>query len=120
MEKYRSVRRSKNFTRVKSKDLCSGPSKLCQALNITKDSLNSVDMVTSDHFFVVKNVAYSEDDIVTCERIGIEGYGEESASLLYRFYVKNNKNVSVLKKGNRKRKLLEKVQILSYSKKKKR
>lgn len=120
MEKYRSIRRSKNSIRVKSKDLCSGPSKLCQALNITKDSLNSVDMVTSDHFFVVKNVAYSEDDIVTCERIGIEGYGEESASLPYRFYVKNNKNVSVLKKGNRKRKLLEKVQSLSYSKKKKR
>ena len=120
MKKYRSVRRTKNSKTLKSKDLCSGPSKLCQALNITKDSLNSVDMVTSDTFFVVDNVNYSEDDIVTCERIGIEGYGEECASLPYRFYVKNNNNVSVLKKDNRKRKLSDKIQSLSDSKKKKR
>ena len=119
MEKYRSVRRTKNSATVKSKDLCSGPSKLCQALNITKDNLNSVDMVTADDFFVVNNVAYSEDYIVACERIGIEGYGEKSASLPYRFYVKNNKNVSVLKKNNRKRKRLDKIQSLSYSKTKK-
>ena len=59
---------------VKSKDLCSGPSKLCQALNITKDSLNLVDMVTSYYFFVVENKSYSEEDIVTCKRIRIEGY----------------------------------------------
>ena len=59
---------------MKSKDLCSNPSKICQALNITKDSLNPVDMVTSDYFFIVDNMSYSEDDIVTCTRIGIEGY----------------------------------------------
>ena len=57
-----------------SKDLCSDPSKLYQALNITKDSLNPVDMVTSYYFFVVDNESYSEDDIVTCTSIRIEGY----------------------------------------------
>ena len=105
---------------VTSKDLCSDPSKLCQALNITKDSLNPVDMVTSYCFFVVDNESYSEDDIVTCTSIRIEGYWEESVLLPYRFYVKNNKNVSVLKKGNRKRKLLDKTKSLSYSKREKR
>ena len=37
---------------MKSKDLCSGPSKLCQALSITKQMFNEIDMVTSDEFFV--------------------------------------------------------------------
>ena len=39
-------------TNMKTKDLCSGPSKLCQALSITKQDFNGVDMVESDEFFL--------------------------------------------------------------------
>lgn len=115
MRKYRQQNRrigkDKKSPRksLKTTDICSGPSKLCQALNITKHNLNGIDMATDKHFYLLDdNFIGSRDQetkeshdqitIVNCKRIGISGYGEESANKLYRFYMKGNRNVSVVDK----------------------
>ena len=96
MVKYRGLKRKENSPKLKEHQLCNGPSKLCQAMNVTKHNLNAVDMTSSSNFYLAcDGLIYNDDDIVICKRIGISGYGEETASKPYRFYVRGNKNVSV-------------------------
>ena len=65
MEVNRSkARKTKGGKPMKTTDLCSGPSKLCQALSITKPLFNEVDMVTSDEFFVQDDGFFVDDEQV--------------------------------------------------------
>lgn len=71
--------------------LTNGPGKLCQALGITRD-INGEDL-TGNRLYIcsVKEVSF---DIVEAKRIGID-YAEEARDFLWRFYIKDNKFVSV-------------------------
>jgi DNA-3-methyladenine glycosylase len=83
--------------KFKLAELTSGPSRLCQALNITKDKFNKVDLVTS-------NLLWLEDTteeliIGTAKRINIDYAGEEAINKLYRFFIRENQFVSGPKKA---------------------
>lgn len=100
----RGARRGANAAPLKPHQLCSGPSKLCQALALTKDSANKLDLARSDVFWVAEDEqdeegeaagGVPEDKIVVSTRIGIDSYGSESAKKPLRFYVLGNKCVSV-------------------------
>ena len=89
-------RKVKNGIRkpMKDKDLCSGPSKLCQAFNINKD-LNCVDLSDSEEIWLEDGDTVTEDNMVNSTRIGIEGAGPEWSQLKLRWYILDNKHVSV-------------------------
>lgn len=78
---------------LKEKDLCNGPSKLCQALKISKDKFNKVDLTTSDELWLEDGESLAEEKIVTSARINID-YAEEWADKPLRFYILGNKSVS--------------------------
>lgn len=71
--------------------LTNGPGKLCKALLIDK-SLNGEDLCGSKLYVEEgKNEKFS---IVSAKRVGID-YAEEAKDYLWRFYIENNKYVSV-------------------------
>ena len=75
-----------------TKNLCSGPGKLVQALGIHK-GMNEWHIMDSDLKIVAPVYQIPDNEIVTTTRIGIT----QGADLPYRFYLKDNKFVS--KKG---------------------
>ncbi|XP_037798962.1 probable DNA-3-methyladenine glycosylase [Penaeus monodon] len=90
--------RRKNTTPLKTHQLCNGPSKLCQALDMTKDSCNKLDLATSNVLWLEAGTSIPESQVVIGKRIGIESAGEEWANKPLRFYVADNKFVSVFEK----------------------
>jgi len=84
---------------LKERELCSGPSKLSQAMCITKDNSNMIDMTNNANFYVTDDgMSVKDEDVVTCRRIGVNGYGEDAANKLYRFYIRGSQHVSVIDK----------------------
>ena len=76
------------------KNLCSGPSKFCQALHIDKPTINELDLTGSDVIWLEEGLAVADDDVIVSTRIGIEGAGPEAAAKPWRFYVRGNAHVS--------------------------
>ncbi|KAK3930228.1 DNA-3-methyladenine glycosylase [Frankliniella fusca] len=90
----REVRAFKTF---KPHELCSGPSKLCIAMAIDKDTCNKRDLATLPGLSVY--AAHAEDDVqaaavVVTKRVGIESAGREWADKPLRFYLLGNASVS--------------------------
>lgn len=82
---------------IKSKkvqDLTNGPGKLCKALEIDK-ALNEMDVTENGALYIIEGEMPSQ--IVTDKRINID-YAEEYKDKEWRFYIKDNPFVSVLKK----------------------
>jgi DNA-3-methyladenine glycosylase len=79
-----------DLTKTQIKSLTNGPGKLCDALRINK-TLNGEDLC-DNRLYIVDND--EEFNIVTDKRIGID-YAEEARDYLLRFYIENNKYVSV-------------------------
>ncbi len=80
MKKNRSVKVGKNF-----KNLVDGPSKLCMALEITKDNFNGKDSCTpKSELFFTEGEKIDKKMITLGKRIGID-YAEEDKDLLLRF-----------------------------------
>lgn len=98
MTRNRQKRAKQTKKPLKITDLCSGPSKLCQSLDINKDNLNEVDLTRSDDIWLEDAPSTAEDLVFVSTRIGIDGAGKESAEKPYRFYEKDNLHVSVLDK----------------------
>lgn len=73
------------------KSLTNGPGKLCQALAIDR-SLNGEDLCGGRLY--VREGEPEELNIVSAKRIGID-YAEEAKDYLWRFYINDNKFVSV-------------------------
>ena len=95
MRTNRQARRKAGAKLLKEKDLCNGPSKLCQAFNIDK-TLNCTDLTSSHHIWFEEAAEAAEDvEIVETKRVGIEGCGQPWASLPLRWYIKGNPHVSV-------------------------
>lgn len=75
------------------KNLTNGPGKLTKALDIDK-SLNGKNLFDED-FHIVNGI--DDFEIVTDVRVGID-YAKEAINYPYRFYIKDNVNVSKLKR----------------------
>lgn len=87
--------RSKNSTKQpKDKDMTNGPSKLCQALAISKSEFNKMDVTTSKSLWLEPGDTVLDRDIVSCARVNI-GYAEEWEHKPLRFYILGNKCVSL-------------------------
>ncbi|XP_040296808.1 DNA-3-methyladenine glycosylase isoform X1 [Bufo bufo] len=98
MEGLDTMRRFRNAKRnvqkpLKDKELCNGPSKLCQAFAIEKN-FDRRDLANDQSTWLEAGPEIPEEDIVSCARIGISNAGEWTRKPL-RFYIKDNKFVSV-------------------------
>lgn len=78
----------------KDRDLCSGPGKLCQALQINR-GLDGVDLTRSDTLFIeqLHSRPLPANQIVATPRIGVDYAGEWARKPL-RFFLRDNPNVS--------------------------
>ncbi|MCY9515615.1 DNA-3-methyladenine glycosylase [Paenibacillus apiarius] len=88
--------RMKQFRHIRSRkaaDLCNGPGKLCQALQIDKQC-NGIDMTQSEELWVEGGTWPGAHRIMCAPRINIP-YAQEYESKLWRFYVKEDPYVSV-------------------------
>lgn len=89
------VRFNKNYedlTRVQKRNLTNGPSKLCMALNITKDDNYKKLYLKKDLYLEYNNEKSFE--IIETKRVGID-YSEEARDFPWRFYIKDNPYVSI-------------------------
>jgi len=94
MRQNRKAKRKEGAKQLKLKDLCNGPSKLCQALVIDK-SLDQVNLPSSKAIWVERGQEVLEENIVNTTRVGIEGTGEQWSKLRLRWYILGNMHVSV-------------------------
>jgi len=84
MKKNRPVKIGKNY-----KNLVDGPSKLCMALNITKNDFNGKDSCSpNSKLFFAQGEQVNNLDILLEKRIGIN-YAQEDKDLLLRFTIRN-------------------------------
>ncbi|XP_032877252.1 DNA-3-methyladenine glycosylase [Amblyraja radiata] len=95
MRGLRSKRRKAGGKPLKDHQLCNGPSKLCQALDITKSFDQEHLATTTDLWMERGPQVIAGTEIISSSRIGI-GYAGEWVSKPLRFYIKNNKCVSVI------------------------
>ncbi|MFD3157198.1 DNA-3-methyladenine glycosylase [Haloimpatiens sp. FM7330] len=82
------------LTKSQKKNLTNGPSKLCMALNI--DKRNNKQDLCGEELYIEDCACEEKFEIVEAKRIGID-YAEEAKDFLWRFYIKDNKWVSVRK-----------------------
>lgn len=93
MEEMAIRRFNKQYSELSEKqkiNLTNGPGKLCIAIGIDKTA-NGEDLC-SDNLYLEED-GY-KPEVVTSKRIGID-YAEEAVDLPFRFYIKDNKYVSV-------------------------
>ncbi|MDE0091780.1 MAG: DNA-3-methyladenine glycosylase [Oligoflexia bacterium] len=83
----------KNRKKEKQNDLCSGPGKLCQALQINRE-LNGKNLTQEGEVYVCRGEAIKNREADS--RVGLALH-EDSAYWFLRFYAKNNPHVSVKK-----------------------
>ncbi|XP_057716700.1 DNA-3-methyladenine glycosylase [Corythoichthys intestinalis] len=100
MRKLRAAKRKDGARPLKDKELCNGPSKLCQALDVPRnfdrrDLASDTEVWLEDTDPVVGDT--HREDVVAAPRIGIESHGEWAKKLL-RFYLRGNAYVSVVDK----------------------
>lgn len=79
----------------KLKNLCSGPGKLCIAMDITK-AQNGANLMTSS-LYLEEPEKEEGFEIKAAKRIGID-YAEEAKDYLWRFYIKDTPYLSVKEK----------------------
>jgi DNA-3-methyladenine glycosylase len=95
LEIMKKFRTAKKKGPLKDTELCNGPSKLCIAMNVTKDNCNKIDLTESERLWIEDDGGRIEaTQIVNCRRIGIASAGEEWAAKPLRFYVLSNAHVS--------------------------
>lgn len=99
MKELRAARRKEGARQLKDKELCNGPSKLCQALNIPR-CFDRRDLASDPEVWLETDPNTSPatpQDIVSAPRIGIESHGEW-AKKPWRFYLRGHPCVSVVNK----------------------
>ncbi|XP_070837843.1 DNA-3-methyladenine glycosylase [Chaetodon trifascialis] len=99
MRQLRAARRKEGARQLKDKELCNGPSKLCQALDIPR-CFDRRDLASDPEVWLERepNTSPAEPhDIVSAPRIGIESHGEW-AKKPWRFYLRGHSCVSVVNK----------------------
>ncbi|XP_075942492.1 DNA-3-methyladenine glycosylase [Anarhichas minor] len=99
MRQLRTARRKEGARQLKDKELCNGPSKLCQALNIPR-CFDRRDLASDPDVWLEREPDTNPaepHDIVSAPRIGIESHGEW-AKKPWRFYLRGHHCVSVVNK----------------------
>ncbi|XP_031168853.1 DNA-3-methyladenine glycosylase [Sander lucioperca] len=99
MRQLRAARRKEGARQLKDKELCNGPSKLCQALNIPR-CFDRRDLASDPEVWLEKDPHTNPAEphnIVSAPRIGIESHGEW-AKKPWRFYLHGHPCVSVVNK----------------------
>lgn len=91
MSKLRFKKTYTELTKAQIRNLTSGPSKLCMALNITKDE-NMQDLC-GEGIYIEECNSLDDFEIIQSNRVGID-YAEEAKDFQWRFYIKNNSWVS--------------------------
>ncbi|GAB1610298.1 DNA-3-methyladenine glycosylase-like [Argonauta hians] len=95
LEQMQCARSQKNPSKpMKEKNLCNGPSKLCQALGISKETFNKQDLTSSQHIWLSGGEAVAPSEIGVSKRINLsadKGWVDKPL----RFFIKNNPFVSV-------------------------
>lgn len=89
----RMERRRKGKNR---KDLCNGPGKLCQALDITKSQYGAD--LCGEALFIEEFQTIPDGDVLVSPRINID-YAEECRDYLWRYFIRDNAFVSKAPKG---------------------
>lgn len=85
MKENRKAKIGKNY-----KNLVDGPSKLCMAMNITKEEFNGKDSCSSSSkLFLSQGQKINTNNIILNKRIGID-YAKEDKNLLLRFTLKQD------------------------------
>lgn len=98
MRRLRGAKRKDAGRKLKLFELCNGPSKLCLAMNITKEALNKEFLPDSHALWLERADGEGDvppEEIVVSRRVGIEGSGRESAAKPLRFYLRECDCVSV-------------------------
>lgn len=99
MRRLRASRRREGAKTVKDKELCNGPSKLCQALDVQR-CLDRRDLASDANVWLEMDTQWvtpGPRDVVSAPRIGIESHGEWATKPL-RFYLRGHPSVSVVDK----------------------
>lgn len=73
-------------------NLTNGPSKLCEAMKLTKKE-NEIDLCSSNTLYLTKYKEIPENRIIQTKRINVD-YAEEAKNYPWRFYIKDNKFIS--------------------------
>lgn len=79
------------LSKAQTRNLTNGPSKLCMALDITKEE-NFVKLYEDGDLYV-EDSDYKPAEIVETTRVGID-YAEEAIDFPWRFYIKDNLYIS--------------------------
>lgn len=93
-----AIKMCRKYRKIKSnklKDLTNGPGKLCMALHIDR-SMNELKVTGVGKIYIEEGYE-QEMQVVQDKRINID-YAEEYRDVEWRFYIKDNPFVSVLKK----------------------
>ncbi|XP_023993446.1 DNA-3-methyladenine glycosylase-like isoform X1 [Salvelinus sp. IW2-2015] len=101
MRQLRTARRRDGARPLKDKELCNGPSKLCQALDIPR-CFDRRDLASEPEVWLERDpqIGPQEPDlkeVVSASRIGIDSHGEWATKPL-RFYLRGHHCVSVVDK----------------------
>ena len=88
------ARANRNIRSKKVEDLTNGPGKLCKAMKIDR-TLNATSVLGKGELWIEDAPLCT--DIVTDKRINIP-YAEEYQDVEWRFYIRGNSFISVLKK----------------------
>jgi len=86
------MKKNRTIKTGKIKDLTNGPSKFCQAFNITAKDYG-IDLCDDDSLYLTKGEPADETSISRSPRINID-YAEEWKDKKWRFYITGNKFVS--------------------------
>lgn len=97
MRQLRAARRREGARPLKDKELCNGPSKLCQALDILR-CFDRRDLASDAQVWLERDPVADParpGDVVSTSRIGIDSHGEWAKKPL-RFYLRGHPCVSVV------------------------
>ncbi|XP_064862805.1 DNA-3-methyladenine glycosylase-like [Oncorhynchus nerka] len=101
MKQLRTARRREEARPLKDKELCNGPSKLCQALDIPR-CFDRRDLASDPEVWLERDTQIGPQEpglreVVSASRIGIDSHGEWATKPL-RFYLRGHRCVSVVNK----------------------
>ena len=99
MRKLRAAKRRDGARALKDRELCNGPSKLCQALDIQR-CFDRRDLATDTEVWLEEDSEGEipgHGEVVSAPRIGVESHGEWATKPL-RFYLRGHPCVSVVNK----------------------
>lgn len=93
MEKFRSKRR-KSSKNLKHTALCSGPGKLTDALQITKEVFDKESLSNNASLWIEDAPSIPSDDVVSCPRIGVDYATKGWKEKLLRYYIRGSHYIS--------------------------